>query len=139
MRGISTACAHYLEAVGLDASAFETEIHTLILDSEPEPEWPPLTKHEGIGARKPEVPPPRPGGPSTSALTMALIDDPDTLRAYYAEKARRTPEAKAMRRKKLIENIAIGAVIGAIFALTVFFTVPMFAHTWHIITDFWGW
>lgn len=78
-------------------------------------------------------------GPSWRSVTMALIDDPEWLRAYYADKARRTPEAKAMRRKKLIENIVIGAVIGVIVALTVFFTVPMFAHTWHIICDFWGW
>ena len=70
---------------------------------------------------------------------MALFDDPAAIAAYYADKERRTPEAKARRRKKLIKNIAIGAIIGAILALTVFFTVPMFAHTWHIITDFWGW
>lgn len=78
-------------------------------------------------------------GPLARPVTMALIDDPAAIAAYYADKERRTPEAKAMRRKKLIENIAIGAVIGVILTLTVFLTVPMFAHTWDIIVEFWGW
>lgn len=48
----------------------------------------------------------------------------------------------ASRSKKPIEllgHVVIGAVVGVILGAIVFFTVPMIAHTWHIITDFWGW
>ncbi len=109
------------------------------------PEWvspglPPLRKQRGREAPQPPVPPPRSRrGHLRGPVTMALIDDPDSLCAYYVNKKRRTLEAKAKRRKELRGHIVTGAVIGAILALTVFFTMPMFAHTWHIITEFWGW
>lgn len=57
--------------------------------------------------------------------------------AYHIKKALR--EARAKRLKALVENTICRAMLGVLLGSVVFFTVPMFAHTWHVITDFWGW